>query len=220
MDVIMSMDKCVFMGKVTAGVTHEMKNVLAIIKESAGLMQDLLEVSPEDKLKNKFIRVLSNIEQQVARGVDISTRLNAFAHSPDKKESEIILREAAKELVFFSQRRARLKGIALNLTQSDSSAVIVANSLLFHMILHEALDLIMDMVDDNSTISISVTEDPEIGRAVNLAVEVEVAGLEEKLATSEFESRWGDLQQYAYSEGITLKKAAPPALIVCGLNRK
>ena len=29
-----------FFGRMTAGITHEMKNVLAIIKESSGLMQD------------------------------------------------------------------------------------------------------------------------------------------------------------------------------------
>ena len=30
----------VFFGKITAGITHEMKNVLAIIKESSGLVED------------------------------------------------------------------------------------------------------------------------------------------------------------------------------------
>lgn len=32
-----------FMGRITAGITHEMRNVLAVIRESAGLIQDLME---------------------------------------------------------------------------------------------------------------------------------------------------------------------------------
>jgi hypothetical protein len=39
--------KAAFMGRITAGVTHEMKNVLAIIKESAGLMEDFLKISQD-----------------------------------------------------------------------------------------------------------------------------------------------------------------------------
>jgi len=34
--------KAAFMGRITASATHDMKNVLAIIKESAGLMEDLI----------------------------------------------------------------------------------------------------------------------------------------------------------------------------------
>ena len=36
-----------FFGKITAGITHEMKNVLAIIKKSAGLMEDIMSLSAE-----------------------------------------------------------------------------------------------------------------------------------------------------------------------------
>jgi len=82
-----------FMGRITAGVTHEMKNVLAIIKESAGLMEDLLALSKDASFphREKFSSVLSKIRNQVARGVDISTRLNAFAHSPDRRPADVDL---------------------------------------------------------------------------------------------------------------------------------
>lgn len=43
----------VFFGKITAGITHEMKNVLAIIKESSGLMEDLILLRPEDDFPHK-----------------------------------------------------------------------------------------------------------------------------------------------------------------------
>ncbi len=80
----MNQRETAFMGRVTAGVTHELKNVLAIIKESAGLIEDILALNKDlaGPHQEKVVRVLSNIRQQVDRGVDLSSRLNAFAHSP------------------------------------------------------------------------------------------------------------------------------------------
>ena len=51
-----------FLGRITAAFTHEMKNVLAIIKESAGLMEDLLALSQEAAFphRDRFARCLSD----------------------------------------------------------------------------------------------------------------------------------------------------------------
>ncbi|MCP3901564.1 MAG: sensor histidine kinase, partial [Desulfobacteraceae bacterium] len=38
-------DKAAFFGKITASITHEIQNVLAIIKENAGLMEDFLLIN-------------------------------------------------------------------------------------------------------------------------------------------------------------------------------
>ena len=40
--------KAAFSDKVTASVSHEIQNVLAIIKENAGLMEDILHMNREN----------------------------------------------------------------------------------------------------------------------------------------------------------------------------
>jgi hypothetical protein len=104
-----------FMGRVTAGFTHEMKNVLAIIKESGGLMEDLLSLVQEGSFpqKERFLRVLGKIREQVQRGVDLSTRLNRFAHSPDAPLATVDLNDTASQVAMLAERFARLKGIVL-----------------------------------------------------------------------------------------------------------
>jgi hypothetical protein len=59
-----------FLGKITASMTHEISNTLAIIQESAGLLSDLINLSKEGSFphKEKFQRVLGNINDQVRRG--------------------------------------------------------------------------------------------------------------------------------------------------------
>ena len=98
-----------FIGKITAGVTHEINNVLASIKEISGLLEDILSLSPQDSFphKEKFQSALPKIQNQVQRGVKLTTQLNKFSHLPDNKISNLNLNELTEHLIFLTQRFAR-----------------------------------------------------------------------------------------------------------------
>ncbi len=113
-----------FFGKVTAGVTHEMKNVLAIIQETAGLLEDLLLMSREESFPHseRFSRALSTIKSQVGRGVGQADRLNHFAHTPDNSPACVDLTTALEDTVFLAQRFARLKQVKLSLKPAPEAS--------------------------------------------------------------------------------------------------
>lgn len=104
-----------FFGKITASMTHEFKNVLAIIKESAGLMEDITKIAPlsESRHQEKLDNALKTIKNQLDRGMELSTVFNRFAHAPDKSVTEINLAHLAEQVVTLSKRFARLKHITL-----------------------------------------------------------------------------------------------------------
>jgi C4-dicarboxylate-specific signal transduction histidine kinase len=104
-----------FFGRMTAGITHEMKNVLAIIKESSGLMQDILSFSNEAAFRHedKFKDALQTINGQIERGAELTSRLNRFAHYPDDVTQSVDLNDLVVHLVALSTRFARLKKIDL-----------------------------------------------------------------------------------------------------------
>ena len=104
-----------FMGKVTASLSHEIKNTLAIINESAGLMGDLLRKdAPEDWPSfSRFNDLLVSIEEQVQRSADIVKRLNQFAHSMDKSLADVDLNETVRQTVLLAQRFATLRRVNL-----------------------------------------------------------------------------------------------------------
>lgn len=80
-----------FMGKITAGVTHELQNVLAIIKESSGLMNDLVMISeeiPEDQ-KDRYHQIIRSMDNQVLRGGELLKSLNGLAHSTDGSRNDV-----------------------------------------------------------------------------------------------------------------------------------
>jgi signal transduction histidine kinase len=105
-----------FFGRITAGITHELKNVLAIIRESAGLMEDIISISPDALIshQDRLRRALKKIDDQVGRGVELTDRLNKFAHSSDAALAKIDLLTVIEQLVALSQRFARLKNVVLD----------------------------------------------------------------------------------------------------------
>jgi C4-dicarboxylate-specific signal transduction histidine kinase len=149
-----------FMGRMTAGVTHELKNVLAIIKESAGLIEDILAMNKGAGLahEDRVVRVLSNIRQQVDRGVDLSSRLNAFAHSPDEISAGVDLNTVVDLVVSLCQRFARLKAVVLVAKTQPQEVILVTDPLKLQMLLVGAIDLLLQVVPSGSTMSLEPSD--------------------------------------------------------------
>jgi C4-dicarboxylate-specific signal transduction histidine kinase len=147
-----------FFGKMTASFTHEMRNVLAIIRESAGLMEDLLSLSQNDTFphKERFVRSLSTIETQAKRGIELSGRLNRFAHSTDVTEATLDLNQTLEEILFLSERFARLKGVTLSLIPNAKSLPAVASPIALHMAVFSCLECCWDHMAAGGNISLSV----------------------------------------------------------------
>ena len=113
----MEQKEIALIGKIAAGMTHDMKNVLAIINESAGLVQDIFAYSgknanPVDKM-DKVERALNSIKKQIDRGADITTKFNRFAHSMDEPVSQVTANEIVEQVVFLMHRFAGQKQIEL-----------------------------------------------------------------------------------------------------------
>jgi hypothetical protein len=131
-----------FFGRITAAFTHEMRNVLAIIRESAGLMEDLMTLSQNDSFphKERFVRSLTAIGTQVKRGIELSGRLNRFAHSTDEAEATVDLNQTLEEIVFLSERFARLKGVTLSLIPYARALTVVTFPIGLHMAVFGCLE--------------------------------------------------------------------------------
>lgn len=144
-----------FMGKITAGATHELKNVLAIIKESAGLLEDLIEISKEQfPMREKFLNVLGKISDQVARGVEISSRLNLFAHAPDNLEASVDLNDVVDQVAFLSKRFARARKITLSVVRHERPILVTTDPLKLQMLVFDCLSLLVDAISMGSGIKL------------------------------------------------------------------
>ncbi|HSL62138.1 MAG TPA: hypothetical protein VK885_10145 [Desulfotignum sp.] len=74
-----------FFGSVNASISHELKNIFAIISETAGFLNDLTQLSKQGKpFDLSLLENCSNsIAEEIERGFDTIRRMNQFAHSVD-----------------------------------------------------------------------------------------------------------------------------------------
>lgn len=90
-----------FFGKVSASISHELKNILAIISETAGLLGDLTQKAKRDgKIDLELINTCSNdIVEEIQRGFTTIKQMNRFAHSVDTALENVDLIEALNLMI-------------------------------------------------------------------------------------------------------------------------
>lgn len=143
-----------FIGRIIAGFTHELKNYLAIIKESAGLQQDLLSMSrkPDSAELYKFLR---SVDSQIARGLQLISFLNRFAHRMDCERSSFILNEAIEELAALMSRHAYQKRIEIMKDLDGGISSLDGNPSMLQLLLFLIIEGLMDSFEKGGSITLS-----------------------------------------------------------------
>ena len=104
-----------FIARILSSFTHEVKNHLAFIKESAGLIGDIMEskksLSKQDVQQS--LDVLLSIRDQIGKTSDLCNYLNRFAHRMDKPVSSFGVNESLEELLALLSKLASQKRISL-----------------------------------------------------------------------------------------------------------
>lgn len=103
--------------KISAAISHEIKNTLSIINENAGLLEDYAQMAEESGgVSLERIRaVTQTIAKQVDRSNIIMKNLNRFAHSADTCLAHGNLRETLSLVVDLTNRQAAMKNITITL---------------------------------------------------------------------------------------------------------
>jgi two-component system NtrC family sensor kinase len=103
------------LGTLAAGVAHEINNPLAIIKESAGWIKQILkkEELAEIPRRHDLDMALNKIEKGVERAKRITLQLLGFARKSDSVLAEVNLKQLADEAVQLVKREAADKGIEI-----------------------------------------------------------------------------------------------------------
>jgi len=183
--------EAVFLGRVTASTTHEFRNVLAIVKESAGLIEDLVASGASDRpqLAERIARAVDRIDTQVGRGADLLTHLNRFAHSIDPVRDGTDLDQTVNQIVFLSQRLARRGRHELTVESGAGNQTVGSDSLGLQMAVYFAVECCLETVPEGGRVSVSTARTGERA-AVTFT---RTAADEAPLPSPETADRWSDL---------------------------
>jgi len=116
--------KLASIGRLAAGIAHEINNPLAIISAKTGLITDLLELSGDFKYKEKIGSEIHGTANAVERCKVITHRLLGFARRMDVSLESISVNNLMKEVLSFLDQEAMYRGINVDLELGESIPII------------------------------------------------------------------------------------------------
>jgi K+-sensing histidine kinase KdpD len=134
-----------FFGKVSASISHELKNVLAVLNENAGLLEDLSLAAERGKplVPEQVKRVSENFHKQIRRADDILKNMNRFAHSVDRFSAEVDLYELVSLVSVLASRLAAMRNLTFVVTTPKEAVVFQSNPFLVENLVWFCLEYAM-----------------------------------------------------------------------------
>lgn len=147
-----------FVGNILASVTHEMQNVMAIIKESGALTDDILQLNGPPRMRHadKLQAALRNIQEQVGRGRDLMLMLNGFAHAAADYPVTGDLSRFTRQISVLAERMVRLKECTLEQDVAGTPIPVHGNALMLMQTVYLGLAAVLDGCSPHDKILLAI----------------------------------------------------------------
>jgi hypothetical protein len=152
-----------FFGQATAGLTHELKNCLAMINEFNGLTGDIIHAHERGHPLNleRIKSLVADIKRHVAHGGEITANLNRFAHCVDEEWDEVELGAHLRLFLALAQRRAHRRGVTLELAPPAAPLCLRTRPLLLLAAWQQGLDALLGCLEGQGlVVRLSLSEEP------------------------------------------------------------
>ena len=116
------------------------------LRESAGLAQKyLLALSDESVFpyKDKFMKTMDKIDNQVARGAEIVSRLNEFGHIPEYEQRQEDLNLILNQVLFLSKKLSQLNAVNFVADLNIEPVTRNSNPLTTRMLIYRTLEFLL-----------------------------------------------------------------------------
>ncbi|MFO8084814.1 MAG: hypothetical protein R6U27_10905 [Desulfobacterales bacterium] len=147
-----------FFGKITASISHELKNSLAIINEKAGLLEDFalmankgISLDPE-----RMESLAGQIIKQIGRANDIIRILNVFAHSAEEPLKNADLAQILTLVIRLCSRFADMKSVTMVPDIPADSMAIQTRPFFAEYLISHCLTTAMDWAGMDKNIKIGM----------------------------------------------------------------
>ncbi|MFH1058469.1 MAG: ATP-binding protein [Pseudomonadota bacterium] len=149
--------RLVSMGRMAAGVAHEINNPLAAIGELAGLMDDLMDADFVNTYPRgpKFKENVAKIQSHVERARLVTHRLLGFARRMEPKQDSVDLNEVLNETCSFLEKEALFKDVVIGKSLTEGLARIKSDRAQLQQVFLNLINNALDAVKEGGHIMLT-----------------------------------------------------------------
>ncbi len=162
-------NKMAALGRLSAGVAHEVNNPISIIAEKAGLLKDLLQMSDEMPTREKLLELVDSVLRSADRCAGVTHRLLGFAKHMDVRRESIELDQLLIEVLGFLEKEASYRDVHVDFDIPETPPRVVSDRGQLQQVFLNIINNAFAAVDDGGHIEIAIREGAEDTIAVSIA---------------------------------------------------
>jgi len=194
--------KLASIGRLAAGVAHEINNPIAIIDQKAGLMMDLLEPLSDFSYKEKFLLQIRSIIKAVDRCRGVTHRLLGFARRMDVEFREIDLNEVIEEVLTFLGGEPFHRNIDIHLNLAEGGLRISSDQGQLQQVILNILNNALAAVDTGG--EINITSWDRDNQTVGFSIQDNGMGMSKETKEHIFEPFFTTKKDYGTGLGLSI----------------
>ena len=156
-------EKMANIGRLAAGVAHEINNPLQMILAQAGWIEELLPEEDPATLKNleEYQETIKKIKHHVERAATITHRLLGFARKISAEQEQVQVNDIVHETLSFLEKEAKHNNIAINLKLDPQLPTTMTEGHRLQQILLNLIDNALDAVGNDGNVEIITSCTPQ-----------------------------------------------------------
>ena len=195
--------KLASIGRLAAGVAHEINNPMAIINEKAGLMKDLIEMSSDTAQQDRFLPLTNSILRSVDRCRAVTHRLLGFARRMDVAIEWLDLNETITEVLGFLEGDAAHRNIKLELELAELLPKIASDQGQLQQVFLNILTNAFEAVERGRGI-IKITSMEQDAETVSVSIQDNGCGMSEEIKKHIFEPFYTTKKGHGTGLGLSI----------------